>query len=196
MWCSYHQSAEQGRGFRGLPALSIPMNKRRKAPPPKRRWQRFTPAYKIMPSPERIAAMKEHARAMGFDDADERIEQIVNEDNETWKNDRYTVVVNRHPKGWVTHLSIKRNDRGPEIPWRHLQRIKSELAGDETEAFELFPAESRLVDTANQRWLWCVPPGMKLPVGFDEGRHVGTPEQAAAIGARQKPLEDDDAEDT
>jgi hypothetical protein len=33
--------------------------------------------------------------------------------------------------------------------WRELQRIKNEIVGDEIEAVELYPAESRLLDTAN-----------------------------------------------
>jgi hypothetical protein len=34
--------------------------------------------------------------------------------------------------------------------WRDLQRIKNQLVGPECEAVELYPAESRKVDTANQ----------------------------------------------
>lgn len=53
------------------------------------------------------------------------------------------------------HLSFRRRDRQPEpITWRDIQRIKSELCGSEAEAFECFPAESRLIDGSNQRHLW------------------------------------------
>lgn len=54
-------------------------------------------------------------------------------------------------------LSIRRRDRRSEFPWRDLQRIKNELLGREIDALELLPAEARLVDTANQRYLWFVP---------------------------------------
>ena len=66
-------------------------------------------------------------------------------------------------------LSIKRRDREPIHDWRHLQEIKNALVGEQCEAFELYPAEERLVDTANQYWLWCfADPTMRLPIGFTE----------------------------
>lgn len=67
-------------------------------------------------------------------------------------------------------LSIRREDRKPIFDWRDVQRIKNELIGPEEEAIQLFPAESRLVDTSNQFWLWCFP-GKRFPVGFS-GRAV------------------------
>jgi hypothetical protein len=145
------------------------------------------PAVRIDPSPEKIEAIKQQAIAAGFDASG--IEQLIDENKEVWKNDRYTVTVRRHEDGWITVLSVRRNDRKPDVPWRHLQRIKSQLAGDEAEAFEIFPAESRLVDTANQRWLWCLPPGEKVPAGFDDGRHVSGPAEAVPFGAVQAPLD-------
>jgi len=50
----------------------------------------------------------------------------------------------------MLHLSIKRLDKHPVRDWRHFQRIKNELIGEENEAVELYPAQSRLVDTTNQ----------------------------------------------
>lgn len=44
------------------------------------------------------------------------------------------------------------------------QRIKNELLGDEYEACELYPAESRLVDGANQFHLWAI--NGQFPFGF------------------------------
>lgn len=97
---------------------------------------------------------------------------------EMWANDRYTVVV-APPDGTsattldrdgALWLSIRRNDRRALRDWRDFQRIKNDLAGPEREAFELFPAESRLVDTANQYHLWVLPAGQRLPVGWDMGR--------------------------
>lgn len=155
---------------------------------PQKRWQRLLPAAKVLPGPDRVAALRTAAVAAGLDpDAAERRMMAP---AEMWKNDRYTVVVERRPDHSARQLSVRRNDRGTDVPWRHLQRIKNELAGAEVEAIELFPAESRLVDTANQRWLWVLPRGEKVPFGFDEGRHVSGPENAAPIGARQAPLED------
>jgi hypothetical protein len=135
---------------------------------------------------ERVSAFRAEAVVMGEDP--DKVEAMLRENDEVWLNDVYMVTVTRHAEGWVEHLSIKRRDRGPDIPWRDLQRMKSELAGDEAEAIEIFPAESRLVDTANQRWLWCFPPGEVIPRGFNNGRHVSGPEEAARLGAVQAPL--------
>jgi len=66
-------------------------------------------------------------------------------------------------------LSIKRNDREPCNDWRDFQAIKNQLVGPECEAVQLYPAESRLVDSSNQYWLWCVSdPAYRFPFGFTE----------------------------
>ena len=69
-------------------------------------------------------------------------------------------------KGKITYLSIKRRDKKPIHDWRELQKIKNAIVGDEVEAIELYPAESRLVDTANQYHLFCLPLGTKFPFGW------------------------------
>ena len=69
----------------------------------------------------------------------------------------------------MVHLSIKRNDRSPMTNWSHLQRIKNIFVGEECEAVQLFPAESRLVDMANQYHLWILADkSMNFPFGFNE----------------------------
>lgn len=86
------------------------------------------------------------------------------------------------PMGFaITHLSIKRRDREPMMhDWRELQRIKNALLGPEREAVELYPAESRLVDTANQYHLWALPVGAQFPFGFTDRlvHHESTVSQA------------------
>lgn len=72
------------------------------------------------------------------------------------KNSLYQVEL-RLAEGDLIWLSIKRLDKQPIHDWRDLQRIKNELVGPECEAVELYPAESRLVDTANQYHLYCSP---------------------------------------
>ncbi|HTB46261.1 MAG TPA: hypothetical protein VK741_21750 [Acetobacteraceae bacterium] len=82
-------------------------------------------------------------------------------------NSRYQVVVSE--EGSNVHLSIKRLDQAPIHDWRDLQRIKDELLGVECEAIELYPADSRLVDTANQYHLWGVrDPHFRFPFGIEE----------------------------
>jgi len=109
-----------------------------------------------------------------------------------YMNDRYQVNVEivRAPfgeeNGDVFWLSIKRRDRASVHDWRELQQIKNMIVGDEHEGFEVYPAESRLVDTANQYHLWVfVDPAVRLPVGY-RGREVLDSSEAAATGARQR----------
>lgn len=69
----------------------------------------------------------------------------------------------------LLHLSIKRCDRQPIRDWRVLQSIKSQVLSPEHEAVELFPADSRLVDTANQYHLFALPSTqVRFPFGFEE----------------------------
>lgn len=94
-----------------------------------------------------------------------------------WLNDRYQVWRRDAGHGMI-HLSIKRRDKKPVHDWRHLQQIKNELVGPECEGVELYPAESRLVDEANQFHLWCVAdPRVRIPVGY-AGRLVAEPQEA------------------
>jgi len=90
-------------------------------------------------------------------------------------NSRYQVVIyyrrESEPFGLTAHLSIKTHDRQPHHDWRDLQRIKNELCGVEYDAVEIYPAESKLVDTANQYHLFVFR-NYKLPFGF-QTRLVG-----------------------
>lgn len=114
--------------------------------------------------------------------------QPVPEGVEVYRSARYTVwkrLVNFDGlEMWW--LSIKRNDREPLRSWSDLQQIKNLLVGPEHEGVEVFPAESRLVDGANQYHLWVLAkPGARFRYGFNEGRQIGTPEEAEAVGAKQ-----------
>lgn len=82
-------------------------------------------------------------------------------------NSLYQVSIHEHASGW-TWLAIVRRDRSHVHDWRHLQRIKNEICGPEREAVELYPAESRLVDTSNQFHLWVLPAGERIPIGYTE----------------------------
>lgn len=104
---------------------------------------------------------------------------------ECWKNDIYTVLKREYEDG-VVHLSIRRNDRAAAKDWRHFQQIKTQLLGAEEEAVEIYPAESRLVDAANQYHLWCMP-GKRVPMGFEAGLRVGNSD--ASIGSVQRDFE-------
>lgn len=70
------------------------------------------------------------------------------------------------------HLAIHDRRRTARHDWREFQRIKSELLGPEREAVELYPAESRVIDTSNEFHVWVLGVGDRWPFGFDGGRHV------------------------
>jgi len=100
-------------------------------------------------------------------------------------NSRYQVAVRELGEGGV-HLSIKRIDQGPVHDWRDLQRIKDELLGPECEAVELYPAQSRMVDGANQFHLWGHrSPTFRFPFGFMERLVEHAPGHGAAQRARE-----------
>lgn len=65
------------------------------------------------------------------------------------------------------HVCVIRHDKGLARDWRHLQQIKNEVAGPEREAVELFPAESRRIDTSNKFHLWVLPTGLRVPFGWN-----------------------------
>lgn len=107
---------------------------------------------------------------------------VVREDalveNETlWVNSHY--VVHRHllegKEDGAIHLSIRDHKRRAVRDWRHLQRIKNELAGLDREAIEIFPPDDQLIDTANQYHLFVLPKGQTTPFTWKQGRHVGMP---------------------
>lgn len=116
--------------------------------------------------------------------------QEERDDSKIWMNNRYQVSVteNKNDAGDVSYcLSIKNLDKSARHDWRDFQRIKNELLGAEEEAVELYPAESRLVDTANQFFLWSLA-GMQIPFGFRE-RLIATEQEADLFGARQRPFD-------
>lgn len=90
------------------------------------------------------------------------------------------------PFGHIAWLSIKRRDKRSLHDWRDLQRIKNELIGPEYEAIEIYPAESRLHDTANQYHLWVFADKYRLPIGF-AGRQVT---EVSSDGSAQRPFDE------
>jgi hypothetical protein len=150
----------------------------------------------------RIEALVEHAKRIqpeGFDEA--KVRAAIDEELSwpVFKNWLYQVSVRKTPTNFeredgsgvvvnLVHLSIKRIDKKPVRDWRDLQRIKNQLLGEECEAMELFPAESRLVDTANQYHLWGYDdPGLRAPFGFP-GPRVVDDTAGTDTGTRQRKL--------
>jgi hypothetical protein len=161
---------------------------RRKLP---RRWTWET-MYRTVNLPltaQQIAEHKRIAREVhGVVMTDEDVEKSLYSD-EVWTNSRYScdvIYLDGPDVGRVgaLHLSIKRRDRKVIHDWRDLQQIKNDCAGPEREALELYPAESRLIDTANQYHLWVAPEGHTLQVGWNDGRHVS--DETGKSGAKQR----------
>ena len=94
--------------------------------------------------------------------------------DEFWRNDTYGAAIkhfqSRSPFVPTTQLNLWRHDDGTVRDWYDLQRIKNDVLGVDVEAFELYPAESRLVDTANSYHLWAFPAGYRIPLPIALGR--------------------------
>lgn len=107
--------------------------------------------------------------------------KAIHDEESIYRNDVYQVNIRRvgsPTAGWppMVHLSIKRIDRQPLHDWRELQEIKNRLIGRENEGVEIYPAESRRVDTSNQYHLWVLSnPEARFPFGFDTRCVIETP---------------------
>ena len=164
----------------------------KKKPTPKKVWQPLV----LDPDWYREQQRAEVARMVRDqipDISDERIDDLMND--ETWGNDRYTVSVHflDGDRDGFVELAVHNRNRTPHIPWRHLQQIKDEVVGADREAVQLFPAEGRLVDTANEFWLYVYPVG-KAPMrnrrtrlGMDHGRNVAYDAPEGFGRSRQSP---------
>jgi hypothetical protein len=106
--------------------------------------------------------------------------------DEDWMNNLYTVALRRQPdrvfgtQAGMIQLGIASIDGTARHDWRHFQMIKNQLAGPECEAFELYPAESRLLDPSNYYTLWCFPGIKRIKVGSDDPRRVWDADVAMA----------------
>jgi len=96
---------------------------------------------------------------------------------EIYVNDIYQVAVYRNEeadelvhldelKGRCTWLSIKRRDKRPVNNWQDMQTIKNRLVGVDCDAIQIFPAESRMINMANQYHLIVLPSDAWLPFGW------------------------------
>jgi hypothetical protein len=106
--------------------------------------------------------------------------------DEFWVNDVYHVTLRRKTDhvfgtgGRMIQLGINTHDGTARHDWREFQAIKNQLAGPECEAFELYPAESRLMDPSNYYALWCFPDLKRIKVGSNEPRRVWNADEALA----------------
>lgn len=83
-----------------------------------------------------------------------------------WKNNRYVVMeFPQRPTehGIVRHLIVQRVQADNIHNWNDLQRIKNEVCGPESLAFEVYPPESKLVNDFHVYHLWVLPEGYPIP---------------------------------
>lgn len=146
-------------------------------------WEPFKPATMPPMRPEMVALL---AKDTGT--TEDEIREAANLPQLAFLNNLYQVNLREVEFGGqsFTHLSIKRLDKAAVHDWRHFQRIKNEICGPEREAIELYPAESRLVDTANQYHLWVLPEGNKVGCGWTTPLILNH----SSGGAVQRPRED------
>jgi hypothetical protein len=133
------------------------------------------------PLPAGAAGQLAEAQGITLAEAEGVLERVS--EGQMWRNDKYTVIATAREDGSVMELSIRRNDRRPVHDWRDFQRIKNEVAGPEVEGVELYPAMSRLMDSANQYYVYCLPPGERFPMGYQQ-RLVT---DAVIANSRQRP---------
>lgn len=95
---------------------------------------------------------------------------------EVWMNHLYAVNVFR--KGDSVLIGICSVDGEARHDWRDFQRIKNDVVGEEWEAVELYPAESRLIDPSNYFYLWARPSFKEI--GKNIGRQIIPPAQCLA----------------
>lgn len=155
------------------------------------KWKKMIPAESLPMHPTRRRELTAWGEAQGYDPA--VIAKLIAEAEqaETWMNNLYVATVH-DATPWVDtwpamkQLSIRRVDRKVIHDWRHLQRVKSDIFGEEAEAVELYPAASRVVDTANSFHLWVITaPGKVFPLGWASG--LRTDANTAGISNQQRP---------
>jgi hypothetical protein len=123
------------------------------------------------PSSAAVKRLRAVAERRGLDFERDVAPRLYHHPGELFSNEFYNVIRERLGEWW--HLSIKPLTKDRRSRWRDYQRIKNELVGPEHEAVELFPAESRLVDTADQYHLWvATDPAYRFPFGYLNGRVV------------------------
>jgi len=157
--------------------------KRRRGPTPPRRWDPMRHSVSFFTgSPEQKARRDALIAKMGD----------TYQEPEVWGNSIYSAFITRDDAGNVRHISYHRRDRKAARDWRDTQRLKNDIAGAECEAIELYPAQSRVLDTANEYHLFVFPPGVILPFGWN-AQQIAEAEadiaEAGDIGGTQRPFD-------
>jgi len=137
--------------------------------------------YQRLSIKDRIKAFQQLGKNAGHTITKRQAKELMNEhlSAKTWINSTYQVMVwsgksvdkyLRIPSfhGTFDYLSIKRRDLAVCRNWSDFQTIKNLLCkdGDKRYAIEIYPPESRLMNTANQYHIWVFPKDFDLGIGF------------------------------
>jgi hypothetical protein len=106
--------------------------------------------------------------------------------DQLWGNRQLSATRREHPDGYLI-LSYHWRDRAPIRDWRVGQRVKNEMAGTDWEGVELYPAEARLMDEANEYWLFAFPPTHPAHASFGSIGHSERTVLTQAEGDAQYP---------
>ena len=107
-------------------------------------------------------------------------------DYEGWECAEYYGSVRRFDTGFAIGggpfvvIGITATDESARHDWREYQQIKNWIVGEDWEAVELYPAESRLVDPSNRFYLFCAPFGVFAFGLPGASRRVNGPDTAIA----------------
>jgi len=154
-----------------------------------------------MKSKKEIQYWRQQFKEAGVDSTYDQLKKMfeVEAEAEVYANDTYTVTKADAAQAQMVHvdadtgwpamwyLSVKRNDQEVIWDWRELQEIKNLICGEDNEGMQLFPAEERVVDTANQYHLFVIKQAkLFIPLGFPD-RHVS---DASVANTKQRALTD------
>jgi hypothetical protein len=165
------------------------MTKKRKAPTPKKEWEPLTQTPDWAVKVKHFQVMEQVRVTFPGVPVEE-----IKVPAEVWGSSQYTVTVHYlddNRDGFV-EVGIHNYHRTTHVPWRHIQQIKNEVFGPDREAVQLFPAEDRLLDAANEYWIYVYPTGTApmrergVKLGMDRGRQV-TYDMPPMGKARQAP---------
>ena len=136
----------------------------------------MNPALATLPRSERrlLLRSEQQARASGNWGPWERLDLPNGTGGRGWNREvraahRNVVfaVLERPIAGGVKHLAIS-SLSGVRPTWWEAQRIKSELAGADATAVEVYPPQSEIVDGADMFHLWVLPEALPFSLYRDE----------------------------
>lgn len=91
-----------------------------------------------------------------------------------YRDKHFVVLINdkvRTTNGFAQLAYIVPNNKGRDVLWKDLQKIKNEIFGKEAGAIQYFPKESMLVNECNVYWLFVYPEGIVPEMIITEKQH-------------------------